>query len=61
MTTPIAHCPGEGYMGNLEDGQWYWREGCEDCLRRTNPDPDAGTVEPPLIIAFKCELRIAPN
>jgi len=60
MTDPIAHCPGKGYMGNLEDGQWYWREGCENCLRRPSPNPGAGTVEPPLIIAFECELRIAP-
>jgi len=53
----VLGCPGEGY---LEDGQWDWREGCEDCLRRTNPDPGAGTVEPPLIVVFECELRIAP-
>jgi hypothetical protein len=53
----VLGCPGEGFN---EDGQWDWREGCSDCLRRTNPDPDAGTVEPPLIIAFECELRIAP-
>jgi len=54
----VLGCPGEGY---LEDGRWDWREGCFDCLRRTNPDPEAGTVEPPLIIAFECELRIAPD
>lgn len=54
----IAHCPGDGYH---EDGQWDWREGCEDCLRRTNPDPEAGEIKPPPIIAFWCELRIAPD
>ena len=54
----VLGCPGEGY---LEDGQWDWREGCSDCLRRTNPDPDAGIVEPPLIVVFECELRIAPD
>lgn len=54
----VLGCPGDGYR---EDGQWDWREGCSDCLRRTNPDPGAGEVKPPPIIAFWCELRIAPD
>lgn len=58
MPSPIAHCLGDGYE---EDGHFDWREGCEDCLRRTNPDPGAGEVKPPPIIAFWCELRIAPD
>ena len=53
----VLGCPGEGY---LEHGQWDWREGCKDCLRRTRPDPADGEIKPPLIVAFECELRIAP-
>lgn len=43
------------------DGEW--REGCEDCMRRTSPPPDPTRVwriAPPQIIVFECELRIAP-
>jgi hypothetical protein len=43
------------------DGEW--REGCEDCERRTLPPADAERVwrmQPPLIIAFECEARIPP-
>ena len=50
-------CPG---YGGSEDGQWHWREGCEDCTRRTRPDPANGVVEPPPIVAFECYLRIEP-
>jgi len=53
----VLGCPGDGYS---EDGRWAWREGCEDCLRRTRPDPADGVIEPPPIIAFWCELRIEP-
>jgi len=54
----VLGCPGDGYS---EDGRWAWREGCEDCLRRTRPDPADGVIEPPPIIAFECELRIEPS
>jgi hypothetical protein len=54
----VLGCPGDG---GREDGQWHWREGCEDCLRRTRPDPADGVIEPPPIIAFWCELRIEPS
>jgi len=54
----VLGCPGDG---SSEDGQWHWREGCEDCQRRTRPDPADGVVEPPPIIAFECELRIEPS
>lgn len=44
-----------------EDGKTYWREGCEDCLRRTAPRPEHYSLsEPPLIIVFECENRIEP-
>jgi hypothetical protein len=32
----VLGCPGAGVQ---EDGQWHWREGCDDCTRRTRPDP----------------------
>jgi hypothetical protein len=54
----VLGCPG---AGGSEDGQWHWREGCADCLRRVRPDPADGVIEPPPIIAFECELRIEPN
>lgn len=43
------------------DGQW--REGCEDCLRRTSPPPDPDRVrmiQPPAVIVFECESRLPP-
>lgn len=51
----VARCRGV----NL-DGQW--REGCEDCLRRTSPAPDHKCVRlaPPAIVVFECEYRIEP-
>jgi hypothetical protein len=54
----VLGCPGDG---GREDGQWHWREGCEDCQRRIRPDPADGVIEPPSIIAFWCELRIEPS
>lgn len=49
-----ARCPG---MGDDVEG---WREGCEDCRRRTDtkPWPFVVTMAPPPIIAFECERRI---
>ncbi len=57
LLTEQARCQGVGYQ---EDDGWEWREGCEDCLRRTSP---GGSVhmEPPPIIVFECEYRIAPG
>lgn len=58
MTLPadVARCP--GYQA---DGEW--REGCEDCMRRTSPPPDhhpwIPNMAPPRIVAFECEYRIA--
>lgn len=59
MTLPLdyARCPGEGFE---EDGAWDWREGCDDCLRRTS-GPGPVTIAPPTIITFECEHRIAPE
>ena len=59
MTLPhdIARCRG---VGNDAEG---WREGCEDCLRRTDagsPDRQA-YITPPAIIVFECEYRLEPE
>ena len=51
-----ARCAGVQYDGE-------WREGCEDCLRRTSPgDPDRQAwIEAPLLVVFECEYRIWPR
>lgn len=50
-----ARCLGSG---SDEDGEWHWREGCDDCQRRYGWA--GGWIDPPPIIAFECEYRIAP-
>lgn len=56
LANDIARCPG---VSNDADG---WREGCEDCLRRTAPRPDpAWWMTPPAVIVFECESRIQPE
>lgn len=57
MTLPydIARCAGVQYDGD-------WREGCEDCLRRTSPGgPMSPWIEAPVIVVFECEYRIGPR
>lgn len=58
MTLPadIARCDGVQHEGE-------WREGCEDCQRRTSrPDhPRLPWMTPPAIVVFECEARIAPG
>ena len=58
MTLPydFARCPGVQYDGD-------WREGCDDCLRRTSPgDPDRQVwMGAPLLVVFECEYRIGPR
>jgi hypothetical protein len=53
----VARCVG---VGSFEDGQQHWREGCDDCLRRTATGY-WGWIDPPLVIAFECERRIPPG
>jgi len=52
----VARCAG---VGEKED----WREGCEDCLRRTSQVIGGIGVHmsPPPIIVFWCDYHIAPN
>lgn len=57
LSAHIRRCPGDG---SFEDGEWQWREGCEDCLRRTAPG-GGQWIEPPPIIVFECEYRIGPG
>ena len=55
MTLPndVARCAG---VGDDEEG---WREGCEDCARRTESTSDVyAWMMPPAIIVFMCEFRI---
>jgi len=56
LPADVARCPG---VGSYAEG---WREGCDDCLRRTSPGPmQAWHVVPPKVIAFECEFRIDPK
>jgi hypothetical protein len=58
MTLPydVSRCRGEQIDGE-------WREGCEDCLRRTEPShPERQSyITPPVIIVFECEHRLEKN
>ncbi len=40
-----------------------WREGCDDCQRRTSQSYGDWVVvmDPPPIIVFECEFRIEPD
>jgi hypothetical protein len=53
----VSRCEG---VGSDEEG---WREGCENCLRRTTPPvhPDRPwLMDPPEIIVFECPFRLEP-
>lgn len=54
LPNDVARCPG---YGNDDDG---WRDGCDDCARRTAPPVDGVTpwMQPPAIIVIECEFRI---
>jgi hypothetical protein len=57
LPSDVARC-----KGVQSDGQW--RDGCEDCLRRTAPPIDPERVlmmSPPAIVVFECEARIKPR
>ena len=58
MTLPYdyARCQGVNEEG-------HWREGCEDCLRRTSPGREQYQpyMMPPVLVVFECEQRIAPE
>ena len=57
LPTDVESCEGVNAEGQ-------WREGCEDCQRRTSPpaNPQRGRrMSPPLIVVFECESRIPPE
>lgn len=56
LPADVARCSG------VEHDDGTWREGCADCLRRTDRSffPQAAWVAAPQVIVFECELRIAP-
>ena len=56
LSFDTQRCPGVS-----EEGEW--REGCSDCLRRTEPGRPVwqSYMAPPEIIVFECEARIAPG
>lgn len=54
LAADVARCPGDS-----TDGEW--REGCEDCLRRTDaPHERQVHMMPPHIAVFECHARILP-
>ena len=58
LPNDIARCSG---IGSEKEG---WFEDCETCLRRLaiasdNPNARVNNMQPPPIIAFWCEYRIA--
>lgn len=62
LPADVARCNGVGFEDE-GGGGWIWREGCDDCQRRTDrsrPMQSWG-VEPPRVIVFECEYRIPPE
>ena len=58
LPADVARCIG------VENDDGTFRDGCDDCLRRTSPpvDPErVWMIEPPPIIVFECAARIAPE
>lgn len=56
LPADVARC--QGYEPEPGD----WREGCEDCRRRTDRStfPLQLWMAPPALVVFECEARIAP-
>jgi hypothetical protein len=56
LPADVARCSG------VEDDDGTWREGCADCLRRTDRSyfPQAAWMAPPALVVFECEARIEP-
>lgn len=55
LSFDTARCAGVQYDGD-------WREGGEDCMRRTSPGGEwQAWMEPPAVIAFWCEFHIEPR
>lgn len=57
----VARCQGVEF---IEDGEPFWREGCDDCLRRTEPGDPAGQwyqAPPAQYVGLVCPQRIGPE
>jgi len=57
LPADVARCDGVSAEGQ-------WREGCDDCQRRTSPPADPERVlmmVPPALIVFECWARIPPE
>lgn len=56
LAADVARC------GGYENEEGDLREGCDDCLRRTDRGdfPMQSWMAPPLIVVFECEARIPP-
>lgn len=64
LPSDVARCQGFGFKDASAPGGIDWREGCEDCMRRTSRPQDPRRVQvmnPPPIITFECEYRIDPK
>lgn len=59
----FARCLGVGFVNDEDPRIIDWRDGCEDCLRRTSPGHPThqNMMAPPEIIAFECEYYILPE
>ena len=58
LPADIARCAG---VGSDAEG---WREGCEDCLRRTcapTDHPWVAYMDPPKVIEFFCPYHMQPE
>ena len=53
MTLSNDHARCHGVGSDIEG----WRDGCEDCQRRTSPGGRSHMAPPPIIV-FECEYRI---
>ena len=58
LPNDVARCAGASDAG-------VWREGCEDCQRRTDRPAPTGArmvwMGPPPVITAECEYRIEPE
>lgn len=59
----FSRCIGVGFADDEVPSTIDWREGCDDCLRRTTPcaKPNQKLIDPPSIIVFECEFYISPE
>ena len=63
LPNDVARCPGDGGLDETI-GEYAWRIGCDDCMRRTSPPGDPERVRmmtPPTIVVFECEFYIPPE